>query len=1357
MGPGDLDKPAEQREKESKEAHKKQKEKDKKAAKEAEEWKKNNKQDKGTGLQGPGSVTGDRQKDAEKQQKAEKKEKKKRKDEKKKAKNETDKEKKERKKRNKENAPGQQKTQAERDKEEEEADRGKDDKGTMKDRPNGGNPQANEIIGEGANNMWVLYAQMIMADSVKPVEDNQKAKDDKDSSWKWNKKAKANIVGDDGVRLSTPFNKMEATSQALNAKDGDQADEQEQRKGGKYLASFLGTANNYNYIQTLSGNKIAAGANNFGASIFRHIGGFFALIALFLYELAHKASGYLSTALAKFNPYYLLGFGDGKPFTLGDKDKNNPIAEGITQAVNKLGLNGDVFAAIAEIGFAIILGILGLAVIYRFARADLKGGMGHLGKWMVRAFVIFCMFPLMGMIAAGVIKFLNFDGSDESLKPIARQHIVDVRGWAATQNLAPSGINGDGRKPTATAKENWVDEDFNPNRGKKNRNMIGLINSNTKQSLIGSDEETEWDYDRNLIKRWTDNDDFDVDDYIADVRQASDDLGEPVQGGNLLLGADQFPTKYADNKKPSKKPDHRSLEFYMWSGTPNIEDSKDASTRNPKDKHFNPINNLGVYNNESFSTQSVVLLLQSGINSTGTDFYAKHITPEGLQGNAKNWVSYQTKWKSTSLAGAKGLGQIASWLSLVSKSIMLLLITTACFLALLTTGLMSAMIKFIKQIFRALIRGSINSAMATFAIFAGVLGSAWLVVKIPFYFVEIVMIFSDLFNSAFNATLNQQGMISDDMLSILIDVLCVFLAYYISFGGRVGPNNETPVRLITMLPTKIALGFEERVAELDRQGEFNIGRSVSTGSRIMGGQTKGATSAISKGASSSMRGKVDSAKGATKRQAGGAFGASKGAIAGGAMGAIKSGVATGGTGAIAGAAKGAAKGAGKGYSHGKAGKKGLYKSLHNDTSKDSQNAKSSKESMKRNGYSNPRDAAKASAVNAEDLAKGVNSMDKEGKSMSQGLIVPPDQFGGSGRKSLDGAKSSKKDVKEFYGDNPEHDQRVKQSGQAAEAAKNAVNGDNEAMFTKSEIDDLRNTDGEDEYAHALKGTTHGTEYAMQTESAKEALQDTDFVNEAGHIDQGSINDFEKELDEKQVNGTATEDDYAKKAQLDSAFVMGAKEHFRNANRPGAQVPNRQSSKASKVSGAKSSGAKAPSQKGATGSPLATGMTPKQSMEANQKRKAQQSQVSGGKLDPSKSAKKKSRGRRNIRRGVSKSEGKGTKIARVKQAKQARRKQAEQNNKAKTKQAKRPPKRQAQVRKKQNRNQKSTKQTNARRRRSGSQQTRKAQSQVKRPPRQQKKARPQKMMNRTNQKKRTRPKVNRAQRPNQSASQRINRR
>ena len=999
--------------------------------------------------------------------------------------------------------------------------------------------KANKSSNKYKRDRWTLYAGFIM--------DNDDTSDDKkdDSSdeekegllTRGIKGTMAGIIGDGGVTVDIPYNKFYAGGwNAINGPDtGKSLARDDRSQEGRRLASFLSTYNYYGYIDTVSGNSLAAESNNAISSIGKGIGAFFAGIALTVYYVMNSFITWIVDFLVAMNPYRLLGFDKGKGVL-----PDNPVSNALSKFVEGFGFDGKLITSVTELALMIVTFILAWQLMKLLKEGKTSAIGDTLKKWLIRIIIVFAFFPLASLVASSIgqtVKTVNED-TQVTNAPV-NKYLLDVRKWAASTNLSPTGLSSK-RFPDATSSDGHIDTEFSPTYGQNRSSIIANIN---KESYKVMDDKTDpKTYGFDLLSRWSENSTFNVNTYIGDLRRSGSDTGQTLEG---VKG---FESKY-------KNEDSQNLEYFIWSGTQNI--TKELTK--PSHSNFRPYGNLGVnQGNGSFSTQSVALMLQSSFDTSGSKFYAYNIAPSGLQGNIKNASTVKTEWRQVTLPGESGIGTFGSWLGLISESLAYVIISVAVFVGLITTNFFTAMVRFAKRTVHAIATGSVHSAMSTVLIFLAGIVSLIIALGLPFIALGLV---NGIAGGVSSAT---SKWIPGGYVDIVKSIILIFFAWYISFGTKIKGYGMTPVRLIMSLPLEAAFKYDDRVDQLNKQGNTDISNSMKYASREVGSVTKNGMRATGQHMG-------DSAKAVGAGAVGGATGTVRNAYKGAKLG----GKVGGGYGAVAGAVGGAAIGGVKGSKDAASkafngSKASVVKNQDVDSStKDSmkgmytkgQNAKNTASSMMKHVKGLPSDP-KGTATKAATLvgigklgksAKELNQQrqlegtDKPEKPLSKNMAIPPSMLLKKSAKDSAKEKETKDELKDLRLDTKPTGE---QSQVAASNARQSVDENGEPMFTEEEYKTLRNSGTEEQFVHNLRGTNNGEAYAMMTTSARESLQDTRFVDDDGNIVQERIDNFNKSLDIKQTAGTLSDDDMAEKRRLDSAFIMGAKEHYANARPSG---------------------------------------------------------------------------------------------------------------------------------------------------------------------------------------------------------------
>lgn len=989
---------------------------------------------------------------------------------------------------------------------------------------------------KGKDDKWTLYAQIIMGSAI---EHDKKAKS-KGVIEKSFEGAISGIIGDGGVSLDIPYTKFSALNKELTGKDLKKYEGGEQ---GQALASTLATFNQYGYFNTVSGNEMALGTFKALTGMGRGIAGIVAFFSLILYALMSKLLEWTLQALVFINPYHLLGMDKGKSVFPED----NFISQAISNFFDGLGLNGDFFSTLLELGMIVITFIFVIQLLIYIFRAKLRKIGEKSTTWITRLFVVFVGLPVMAITASSISKTASeyIKGSQVDDAP-AISHIVDTRAWASGLNLSPNALQSS-QTPAVGASGNYIDTEYQP-ATRRGRERIANINKESYKRLYKVEDNVQINF--LLLTKWMASDNFNVNTYIADLRSDAS-----------LPGVANFIDEYAKAKKLSasekEKLSRRDLEYAMWGATQNVDDER----KKPDNKNYDPTAPIGVYNDSSFSTQSVSLMLQSSFDNSSAKFYAYNFAPSGQQSNIKNLTTVKTEWREATLPGDGMVGVFGSWLSLISKSLTYVIITSAVIIALFTTVMFQALIAFIKQGVQALVFGSIHSLLATFLIFLGGIGSLLIAVSLPGLFIGLV---EDIQSGLYKAT---KSFVPGGFIEIVASLLSLWGGYWLGYGGRIGPTEEAPASLISTFFTKMALDFSKRVAEMNRQGNANFGVLAKGVSQSARSTHRDTSSKLGYGLKQSGTSLTQGAKGGLK-----------GAGAGGLKGAVKGatvGFATGGvTGALAGGAKSGLKGAGAGmYKGAKAGRKAT------DTSKESLNSLLANEGLARPKFNelknsagklNSKDIANV-AGKSHDRANMSNSankqmLDKYEKLQGEEACAKVNENASGADKYRDLYDPNKPMSSQYTGNpddldkiegshnlynnaSPEELQRYSElAGYEAREAVHKVGNEDRPVFTREEADSLAEADNENDFVSKLGKTKNGLQYALGTANAKNLLQNSRFTDKEGNVSMNKVREFQNVTDRARNRGELSKQDIQDKARLDNAFVMGAKEKYRRPNK-----------------------------------------------------------------------------------------------------------------------------------------------------------------------------------------------------------------
>src|SRR5699024_4921896 len=199
------------------------------------------------------------------------------------------------------------------------------------------------------------------------------------------------IISDGGVQLDIHYTQFAALNKELTKQPLDKYEGGEE---GQALASTFATYSQYGYINSLSGNKLATGATEFIGNLGRWAGGLVAYVALVFYSAMTFLLDMVLEGLVALNPYSLLGLDDGKSGLPGD----NPLSKGLRDLFETMGLNGELFGTLTELGLIIIVFLFIMKMMINLAQVRFKKMGENSYKFLVRMFVLFVGLPLMFVI-----------------------------------------------------------------------------------------------------------------------------------------------------------------------------------------------------------------------------------------------------------------------------------------------------------------------------------------------------------------------------------------------------------------------------------------------------------------------------------------------------------------------------------------------------------------------------------------------------------------------------------------------------------------------------------------------------------------------------------------------------------------------------------------------------------------------------------------------------------------------------------------------------------------------------------------------------------------------------------------------
>lgn len=649
--------------------------------------------------------------------------------------------------------------------------------------------QANTADGS----FWTLYAQILM--DSKEGKSKKDDKDDKDGNPVTStiKNSIGEFMGDGGVSVDIPYNKMYSIGVDLDGAKKKSNDVNTQ--AGRQLASYFSTFAHYGYFDTVSGNKLASKSSGIMSTISRGIAGLLMIITTLFYELFNTILGGAVNFISKLDLLSLMGFGDVDQFT---RNTDNPFTKAIYGFVQGLGINPHLFKTIALITLYIIVAIFVWRIMrtlsneaFHFAKIG-----DHTKRFIVRFLVLFPIPVIVVTLISGFASQLSDINSDPKYNPSPpEQYILNVRKWASALNLSPNGLQGS-TLPNAGSQNQHIDGSFAPS---SSRDLISNINNEAYTRMDNDASAKSIGFD--LIFGYMQNNTFNVNTYMADIRQT------PANSGNQ--SAESAYAAYKNYQSLAKKIKPQTYEDYIWTAKPVT--SSDAKDAKPTSKNYKSDSKAGVENEDSFSTQSVALMLQTSFENNAANFYAYNIPPQGLQGQAKNLSTVKTEWREYTLPGEGILGTAGSYLALVTQSIFQALIIFACIHALIFTNFFKSALLTFKHWGLAFATG--NPIHMMVALILGLTSplTGFVAYMLPSLLISMVNTIASGMNGVVQA-LGIQG--ADGVIDLGISATFLFLGFYLVIAKTFTGTNFITTAID--FPTQMGLDLAKKASRILR-------------------------------------------------------------------------------------------------------------------------------------------------------------------------------------------------------------------------------------------------------------------------------------------------------------------------------------------------------------------------------------------------------------------------------------------------------------------------------------------------------------------------------------------------------------
>lgn len=647
---------------------------------------------------------------------------------------------------------------------------------------------------EADSSLWILYSQILM-DSEKGGD--KKKDDDGNMVEKGVKNAIGSFMGDGGVEINIPFNKMYSIGVDLDKakKDNGNDDGTEvNTQAGRQLAAFFSTFSHYGYIETISGNKLAAQSDGAINSILRFIAGFTMIIALLFYEFFNTILGGAVSFIGTLDLFSIMGFSDSETLA---KNTDNTFTKAIYGFVQGIGLSPHLFNLIVLAALWILVGLFVFRLMRTLSSQAFHFGQigDHTRRFIVQFLVLFPIPILVVTLVSGFAGQLSELNSSPKFNPSPpEQYILNDRKWASALNLSPSALQS-GEVPNVGSEKQHIDGKYAPS---SSRDLIADINNESYKRMDGDASSKAIGFD--LIFGYMQNNTFNVNTYMADIRQTP---------ANSDKDTTEAYSAYQNTKDLSKKVTQQNYDDYIWTSKP-VSDSN-AKEAKPTNENFKSSSNAGVDGDSSFSTQSVALMLQTSFENHAANFYAYNIPPQGLQGQAKNMSTVKTEWREYTMPGEGLIGKAGSYLAVVTQSLFQALIIFGCIHALIFTNFFKSAMLTIKHWFMA--AGTGNPVHMLIALILGLTSplTAFVAYALPSLFISLINVFASGMNGVVRAIGIQN---IDGIIDIGKSLVFLFLGFYLIIAKTFTGKNV--ITTIIDFPTEMGLDLARKASRIMR-------------------------------------------------------------------------------------------------------------------------------------------------------------------------------------------------------------------------------------------------------------------------------------------------------------------------------------------------------------------------------------------------------------------------------------------------------------------------------------------------------------------------------------------------------------
>lgn len=991
------------------------------------------------------------------------------------------------------------------------------------------------------NKIWTLYSRILMesGEGKKSKKEEKEENEGGGGPQKMIKNAIGSFMGDGGVEVDIPFNEMYSIGVDLGNQNGDK---KTNTQSGRQLASFFSTFSHYGYVETVSGNTLAAKADGAVNTIMRYFAGLFCLGAILIHGFFNGLLGWIVSFLAKFDVFSILGYND--PEQLKEK-ASNPFVKAVYGFVQGIGLTPAFFNFLVLTGFYAIVAVF----VFRMMRT-LSSDAFHFGQFsdhtkrLIIRFLMFFPVPVIIItLVTGFASQLDNIQNNKKFNPSpAQQYILNDRKWAASQNLSPNALQQENKAPNAGSDSQHIDGDYAPSSA---RNLISNINYESYNRMDNINDESSMKMSLDLIFGYMQNGKFNVNTYMSDIRQT------PASG-------DDPASKYSAFQNISslgKKVDQQNYKDYIWTAKP-VSSSNEEEAK-PTDKKYKPQSQAGVDGEKSFSTQSVALMLQTSFEDHAANFYAYNIPPTGIQGQAKNMSTVKTEWREYTMPGEGLLGKSGSYMAMITQAIFQSIVILGCIHALLFTNFFKATILTVKHWLLGLSTG--NPAHMLVCLLLGLTSplTGFIAYALPSLFVSAI----NLLAQGVNGVVKAFGVLNvDGVIDLGKSIVFLFAGFYLVISKTITGTNL--ITTIIGLPTDIGLNLAKRAQSIMRSrqqfrhairlanrtarevGATSASNAASGMNKGMMGATWNAATTPSEWASHGVNyvtnKTTDNSKGNnnnTGSESANAFAARQGGSSN-----------TGRTGTARSTLLGSQNPnpsnsqnpyGGNNYFVGA--RQPMVGSPASITNKGTNGQKpTDPENHKRNNqYKNTANTLPSAmkSGSANEFAKDISKQNQAEAKKAGEAQAKKDVKNASAQSSNTGANNQTPNVNKNSTSMTDGYPTMPSASSSSHESANAF-ASQQPPFSDKELQSLNKANNESDFQEKLYYTNNGQYAALSQDSAKQQLQGTKFVNDDGDIDYNKLDQFNDSINGKHLEDLDAES-MRQKEQLDFAFRQGA--------------------------------------------------------------------------------------------------------------------------------------------------------------------------------------------------------------------------